>query len=399
MTQKYQFNRREFAGSLGDLGTILPLAIGMIMVNGLSATGLFFSVGLFYILTGMYFGITVPVQPMKVIGAYSIATMMTAQQVLASSLLMGIILLAVGLTGTINIIGKYTPTPVIRGVQLSTGTLLMAQGIKMMMGSSKIQALYQMAEPYLKVQSLGPVPIGIIIGGAGMFITLFLLDNKKMPAGLVIILAGLLIGLVLGNQPELFQIKPGFFLPELMPFGFPVKIDYMFAVFAVVLPQIPMTFGNAVIASADLSTKYFGEKSAKMTYKSLCISMAIGNFISFALGGMPLCHGAGGLSAHYRFGARTAGSNLMIGFLLIFLVLALGDNILLVLSLIPLSILGVLLVFAGGQLAMTILDVKDRKSMFVVVLILSVTLAYNLALGFGIGLVLANLLKSDRLSV
>jgi len=399
LTLKYQFNRREFAGSLGDLGTILPLALGMILVNGLSAAGLFFSVGLFYILTGIYFGITVPVQPMKVIGAYSIATMMTAQQVLASSLLMGIILLAVGLTGTINIIGKYTPGSVIRGVQLSTGTLLIAQGMKMMMGSSKIQALYQTAEPYLKVQAIGTVPIGMIIGAAGIFITLFLLDNKKIPAGLVIVAAGLMIGLVLGNHKELSIIRPGFFITGLMPFDFPQKADFMFAVFAVVLPQIPMTFGNAVIANADLSTRYFGEKSGKMTYKSLCTSMAIGNFISFAMGGMPLCHGAGGLGAHYRFGARTAGSNLMIGFILIFLVLVLGDNIILILSMIPLSILGVLLVFAGGQLAMTILDVRERKSMFVVVLILGTTLAYNLALGFGIGLVLANLLKSDRLSV
>lgn len=399
MTSKYQFNRQEFAGSLGDLGTILPLALGMILINGLSSTGLFFSVGLFYILTGVYFGITVPIQPMKVIGAYSIATMMSAQQVLASSLLMGIILLVIGLTGTISIVGKYIPKSVIRGIQLSTGTLLMAQGVKMMIGSSKIQNLYQLAEPYLKTQSLGPVPIGIVIGIIGVFITLILLDNKKMPAGLVIVLIGLLIGLTLGDRQGLSSIQVGFYLPQWMPFGFPAKIDFTFAVFALVLPQIPMTIGNAVIASADLSNKYFGEKSAKMTYKSLCISMAIGNFISFAIGGMPLCHGAGGLSAHYRFGARTAGSNLMIGFIMIGLVLILGDGIFSFLALIPMSILGILLIFAGSQLALTILDVTGQKQMFVVVLILGVTLASNLAIGFGVGLVLAYMLKSNCLSV
>ncbi|MCD4720056.1 MAG: sulfate permease, partial [Desulfobacula sp.] len=350
-------------------------------------------------LTGVYFGITVPVQPMKVIGAYSIATMMSTQQVLASSLLMGTILLVIGLTGTIGIIGKYIPKSVIRGIQLSTGTLLMAQGVKMMIGSSKIQNLYQMAEPYLKIQSFGPVPIGIVIGIVGVFITLILLDNKKMPAGLVIVLIGLVIGLVLGNRQELSPIRLGFYLPQWMPFGFPVKMDFMFAVFALVLPQIPMTLGNAVIANADLANRYFGEKSGKMTYKSLCISMAIGNFISFAIGGMPLCHGAGGLSAHYRFGARTAGSNLMIGFILMGLVLILGDGIFSFLSLIPMSILGILLIFAGSQLAMTILDVSGQKQMFVVVCILGVTLASNLAIGFGVGLVLANLLKSNRLNV
>lgn len=399
MTTKYQFNRRELAGSLGDLGTILPLALGMILVNGLSATGVFFSVGLFYILTGVYFGITVPVQPMKVIGAYAIATAMSAHQVTASSLLMGILLLAIGLTNTINTIGKYTPTSVIRGVQLSTGTLLMAQGVKMMAGTSKIQSLYQAAEPYLKIQSIGLVPIGVIIGIAGIVITLFLLDNKKLPAGLVIVVVGLIIGLLLGHRQELLKIQPGFYLPGFLPFGVPLNIDFMVVVFTLVLPQIPMTLGNAVIANADLSNTYFGESSSKMTYKSLCISMAIGNFISFIMGGMPMCHGAGGLSAHYRFGARTAGSNLMIGGVLIALVIFLGQGIFSFLSLIPLSILGVLLVFAGSQLAMTILDVKERKQMFVVVCILGVTLASNLAIGFGIGLLMANLLRSNRFSV
>ncbi len=399
MTSKYQFNRREFAGSLGDLGTILPLALGMILVNGLSATGLFFSVGLFYIFTGVYFGITVPVQPMKVIGAYSIATVMTAHQVLASSLLMGVLLLVIGLTGTIDIIGKYTPKSVIRGVQLSTGTLLMVQGVKMMMGKSKIQMVHGMAEPYLNIQTLGPVPIGLIIGIAGIFITLLLLDNKKIPAGLVIVLAGLVVGLVLGNGRELALIRPGLYLPGLMPLGFPEKMDFTFAVFALVLPQIPMTAGNAVIANADLSNTYFGSTAKKMTYKSLCISMALGNFISFVLGGMPLCHGAGGLSAHYRFGARTAGSNLMIGVVLMLLVLLLGDGIFPFLSIIPMAVLGVLLVFAGSQLSMTILDVMEPKQMFVVVCMLGITLASNLALAFGVGILLAHLLKSGRLNI
>lgn len=394
----YQFNRQEFAGSLGDLGTILPLALGMILVNGLSATGVFFSVGLFYILTGFYFKITVPVQPMKVIGAYAIATMMSAEQVLASSFIMAIFLLVIGLTGTINVIGKYAPKSVIRGVQLSTGMLLMSQGVKMMVGTSKIQALHNMAEPYLKIDALGSVPIGIIIGIVGILITLLLLDNKKVPAGLVLVGTGLLIGLLMGNKQALLQVRPGLYLPQWMPFGFPGKADMMFAVFALVLPQIPMTVGNAVIANKDLATTYFGKQSSKMTYKSLCFSMAVGNLISFFTGGMPMCHGAGGLSAHYRFGARTAGSNLMIGSILIGLVLLLGDGILSVLTLLPFSILGVLLIFAGSQLAMMILDIRDTKNMFVVVSMLAVTLAGNLTAGFVVGLILANLFRFKQFS-
>ena len=399
MAPKYQFNRHEFAGSLGDLGTILPLALGMILVNGLSAGGLFFSVGVFYIVTGVYYGIPVPVQPMKVIGAYSIATMMTADQIMASCLLVSLTLIVVALTGTMDWIGKHTPKEVIRGVQLSTGILLMVQGVKMMIGTSKVQAIYKLAEPHLMFQSLGPVPIGVVIGIAASILTLALLDSRRVPAGIAVVLAGLLAGLFLGDRRVLSEIIPGFHLPGFFPLGFPGKMDFMFAIFALVLPQIPMTLGNAVIANADLSNTYFGNDSGKMTYKSLCLSMAAGNVISFVLGGMPMCHGAGGLSAHYRFGARTAGSNLIIGFILIGLVLFLGEGIVSFLSLLPMAILGVLLVFAGSQLAMTIMDVSGRKPMFVVMVMLAITLTSNLAIAFGIGVGLCLALKSKRLNI
>jgi SulP family sulfate permease len=127
--------------------------------------------------------------------------------------------------------------------------------------------------------------------------------------------------------------------------------------------------------------------------------MALGNFLSALLGGMPICHGAGGLAAHYRFGARSAGSNLMIGVIFILFTLVLGNSILVIFNLIPMAILGVLLMFAGSQLALTILDVNQRKDLFVVVSILGITLASNLAAGFLAGIALAYLLRSERLVV
>ncbi len=399
MSLKPLFNRQEFAGSLGDLGTILPIAIGMILINGLNPSGLFLSVGLFYIFTGFYYGVTVSVQPMKVIGAYAIATAAGSGEILAACLLMGIVLLILGLTGVIDIIGKYTPKSVTRGVQLSTGTLLMAQGVKLIIGTSNLQLLQKMPEPYLAIQTLGFLPFGVFIGLAGAVLTLFLLDNKKLPAGLVIVILGLVIGLIFGTKQDFDKLQIGFFLPEFMPFGFPLKTDFMFAIFALVLPQLPMTIGNAVIANADLSKEYFKEKSKKVTYKSLSITMAIGCIFSFFLGGMPLCHGAGGLAAHYRFGARTPGSNYMIGSIFVLLVLLLGSGILTVIYLLPMAILGVLLVFAGSQLALTIQDVFNRKDLFVVVVILGITLATNLGIGVLIGFGLAYLLKWEKIKI
>jgi len=399
MKSNYLFNRLEFAGALGDLGTLLPLAIGLILINGLSPTGLFLSVGLFYIFSGLYYGVTVPVQPMKVIGAYAIATGMNAAQITASGFLMGMVLLIIGATGIIGLIGRCIPKPVVRGVQLSTGALLMVGGVKLMLGTSTLQILKQTTEPYLTIQSIGWIPIGILIGIIGGVLTLLLLENKKLPAAMIVVFGGLILGLAFGTGDGLDSLKIGINLPGFLPYGWPTTADFTFALLALVLPQIPMTLGNAVMAYADLSEEYFGEKSKKVTDKATCISMALANFLSSAIGGMPLCHGAGGLAAHFRFGARTVGSNLMIGMIFIALAILLGRHCLAIIYLLPLSALGVLLLFAGSQLALSVSDLKDRKELFVCLIILGITLATNLAAGFISGIAIAYLLKWQKLNI
>ncbi|MEF8822669.1 MAG: putative sulfate/molybdate transporter [Desulfohalobiaceae bacterium] len=393
MTRNFRFDRLEFAGSLGDLGTLLPIALAMILVNGLDPVGLFVSVGLFYVLAGLYYGVTVPVQPMKVIGAYAVATSMGASQILASSLLLGAVLLVIGATGAITLVERYTPKPVIRGVQLATGSLLMAGGIEFMLGKSAFQELKGAAEPYLALQALGPVPIGIVIGVLAGLGTLLLLDNRKFPAGLATVLGGLLLGLLLGAHTELAGVGIGLHLPEIMPFALPGQADFTFALFALVLPQLPMTLGNAVLAYTDLSRQYFGERSGRVSNRAVCVSMGLANGLSFLLGGMPMCHGAGGLAAHYRFGATTAGSNIMIGAIFVLLPLLFGGDLLSVLHLLPMAVLGVLLVFAGAQLALTVQDLTERSDLFVAVLILGITLASNLAAGFLAGIAAAYILR------
>jgi SulP family sulfate permease len=399
MDKRFRFTRLELAGSLGDLGTLLPIAIAMVLVNGLNPLGLFFSIGVFYVLSGVYFGVTVPVQPMKVIGAYAIATSLSADQILASALLMGIFLLVIGATGAIDVIRRITPKAVIRGVQLSTGALLISGGARFITGTSRFQEMQNAVEPSLAFQSLGPLPISLVIGALAGILTLLLLDNRRFPAGLIVVLGGLAAGLLLGARTGFDAGFAGFHIPDLLPFGFPGQADFTFALFALVLPQLPMTIGNAVLAYTDLSREYFGERSASITNRKACLSMALANFFSFCLGGMPLCHGAGGLAAHYRFGARTAGSNLMIGLIFTGLAILLGTNIVSVLNLLPLAVLGVLLVFAGSQLTLTIMDLDERKDYFVATLILGITLATNLAAGFITGMVVARALKWQKVSV
>ena len=399
MTIPYKFNRMEFSGSLGDLGTLLPLTMGMIMVNGMSTTGVFFTIGLFYICSGLYFGVPVPVQPMKAISSYAIATGVSASQISGAAALTCLLLFIIGISGGINLIGKIIPKSVIRGIQLSTGTLLMMQGIRLITGQSSQQLAAGSGEPFFNIVSFGPVPVGICFGIVGTLIVLTLVHNKRYPAALVLIATGFITGLLFAKPGTLTGMTLGFQLPELFPFGFPTQPDLVIAFFVLVLPQLPMTIGNAIIANADLSKEYFGEKSHKVTYKTTTLSMAFANGICFLLGGIPLCHGAGGLAAHYKFGARTGGSNIIIGAIFLCIALFLGHHALSLMHLLPLSILGVLLVFAGGQLSLSIIDMTARKELFVIVLILSITLTTNLSWGFAVGLITAHLLQTKKFSI
>jgi SulP family sulfate permease len=386
---KYRFDRLELAGSLGDLGTLLPLAIGMILLNKLHATNVFVLIGLYYIVSGHYFGVPVAVQPMKVIGAYAIATGLTPTKIVSSNLWMGIVFLFLGTTGLIQVIGKYTPKSTVRGVQLGVGVVLMIKGLKLIIEP----------DPNLAVQALGPVNMSIILGTAGLFLTFLLLDNKKLPAALVLVVIGIILGIFIGQPINGAAFNWGIHLPKPIPYGWPSIDDLLWVLPVLVLPQIPMTIGNAVISNTDITQEYFAERAKRVTYRSVANSMGLADIASFFFGGIPMCHGAGGLAAHYRFGARTAGSNVIIGGIFLLLALIFGENIVAILKLLPFSLLGVLLVFAGLQLALMVQDLRDRKDLFVALLMLGIALATNLGVAFIAGIVVAYALRSGKLTV
>ena len=188
-------------------------------------------------------------------------------------------------------------------------------------------------------------------------------------------------------------------MPKPIPYGWPSVDDLLWVLPVLVLPQIPMTIGNAIISNTDITQEYFGERAKRATYRSMSNSQGLADIASFFFGGIPMCHGAGGLAAHYRFGARTAGSNVIIGGIFVCLALIFGENIVAVLKLLPFSLLGVLLVFAGLQLSLMIQDLRDRKDMFVALLMLGIALATNLGVAFMIGIVTAYALRSKKFTV
>ena len=162
-----------------------------------------------------------------------------------------------------------------------------------------------------------------------------------------------------------------------------------------------MTVGNAVIAQADLTREYFGEEAAKRSsLRGLALSMGLADLVCPMMGAMPLCHGAGGLAAHYRFGARTGGSNIMIGALFIILAVAFGVIGISLLSAIPNAALGVLLLFAGLELALLIRDVTDKVDLSIAIFIAGIGLATtNMSIAVGAGIVIAYLIKRAKLEI
>jgi SulP family sulfate permease len=215
----------------------------------------------------------------------------------------------------------------------------------------------------------------------------------------VLIVLGIAAGVLLGKPLDREAFAWGFHLPGLLPYGWPGWDDLVWVVPVVVLPQLPMTIGNAIISNTDLTREYFPGKADRVTNRSVSISQGLANLVSFFLGGMPMCHGAGGLAAHYRFGARTAGCNLYIGGIFLVLALLFGENIVSILRLLPLSVLGVLLTFAGLQLALMIQDLQDRKDLFVALFMLGLALVFNLAVAFLVGIAAAYVVKSAKISV
>jgi sulfate permease, SulP family len=374
-----RFDRVELAGSLGDLGTLLPIVVGMILINKLSPTTVFLAFGLFYLMTGFYFRLPIPVQPLKAVGAIAIAypNQITESVIGASGVLFGFILLVLSLSGTLDRVAKLFTQPVVRGIQLALGLIFLKKGIELI--TTQNVFLSGVNGNFSEYQiNLG---IGVLV----FVIVLLLLDNKKIPAALAALGFGIIAGLLLGglqNQP----IRIG---PTPVHLISPSVHDFWTAFIMLILPQIPLTIGNACVGTADMCNSVFPDNPllSKTTAGKFALTMGIANFPAGFFGAVPMCTGTGGLAAHYRFGARTGGAPIMIGAIFVVLALVLGELGFTILTLIPNSVLGVLLIFAGLELCPLVRSLKTNEEFFVALLIAGIALAVpNMAWAFGIGI-------------
>ena len=388
----FVFNRVELAGSLGDLGTLLPIVVAMILINKLSPSAVFLSFGLFYLITGYYYRLPVPVQPLKAVGAIAIAypTVITESVIGASGIIFGAILLVLGVTGMVDRLAKLFTQPVVRGIQLALGLVFLRKGIELIV--DKKLFLSGVAGSFAQYN------LNLIMGIAVFALVLALLDNKKLPAALAALAAGIVGGLAFGGFGNLkFSLGP----TDIHLIS-PTMNDFWTAFIMLILPQIPLTIGNACVGTADTCCALFPKNPLLSKAKAgrFALTMGIANLPVGFFGAVPMCHGTGGLAAHYRFGARTGGAPLMIGALFVTMSLAFGEFGFTLLSMIPNSVLGVLLIFAGLELCPLIRSLKANEEYFVALLIAGIALAVpNMGWAFGIGIAVDLFIRKMKIKI
>jgi hypothetical protein len=361
-TEQLRFDRRELSGALADLGVLVPIAVALIVNNGLSATAVLLPAGLLYVAVARIYRLPVPVQPLKAFGAIAIARGIGPDGIAAGALLTGLIFLFLGSTGLLDVLARGFPKAVVRGVLLF---LQIAGGLV-----SAPQASFADA-------SLGP---GYLVAGTAVVAVSALLLRRR-PITLVLVALG--IAAMVARHQGAVPLGP-------TPLAIPhLDLDTLAMAFVVlVVPQLPLTFANACLATADAAHAYFGERAERVQPGRLAVSLGTANLLAGAIGGMPVCHGAGGLTAHVTFGARTGGAPLALGAALVLAALVFGAGLAGLLTGFPLPILAGLLVVAGLLHIALLRDLQGLPSWALALGVGVLGYAGNLALALALGLAL-----------
>jgi Molybdate transporter of MFS superfamily len=303
----------------------------------------------------------IPVQPMKAAGA--IATTQAAQTLVltpamvhGASLVTGLVWLTLGLTGTANRVAGLVKRPIVIGIVLGLGFGFMIEGAKMMSQNWWV-------------------------GGAALFGTSILLSNRVVPAMFLLLVFGAAYG-VLADPTLLDALRtvqveprwPAFALGQL------TWNDLIIGAVFLALPQVPLTLGNAVIAITEENNRLFPNRP--VTEGKIATSTGLMNILSADVGGVPMCHGAGGMAGHVQFGARMGGAVVILGVVLLFTAIFLSGSVGTLLRLFPPSVLGVILFLTGAQLALGSCDLsKDKGERFVTVITAALAV-WNVGIAF-----------------
>jgi predicted benzoate:H+ symporter BenE len=375
---KNRYDLAELAGAFGDLGTLIPFVAAYISILRMDAGSILLSCGSALIVVGFVYRTPFPVQPMKAIGAAALTqtsqiAALTSSNVVGAGLVTGLIWLLLGATGFAHRLVRWVPRPALLGVVMGLGFSFMLEGIRMMAQN-----------PWL---------------GAGLLmLTLILLARPRFPAMVVLLACGGVMAVI--DQPSLLTELAAIHLaPRLPAFAWPTLSwnDLWVGAVFLALPQLPLTFGNALIAITEENNREFPDRP--VTERRVAFSTGLLNLWSSALGGIPLCHGAGGMAGHVQFGARTGGATIMLGVLLLTVGLFLADSVALLFRLFPPTVLGVILFLAGVQLALNSKDAGPDKVDRFVVLTTAAFAVWNVGIAVVFGFLAFNASKRGWLRV
>ena len=367
-----RFDRMEWAGAFGDLGTLIPFVVAYIGMVGMDPFGILFAFGVSLIVCGAYYRTPMPVQPMKAAGAVAATqaaqtAIITPAAVVGASLATGVIWLLLGMTGLARQIAAWVPRFVVVGIVLGLGVAFMLEGVKMM-------------------------ATGWLIAAVGFIGTLLLLTNRSIPAMFLLLIFGAACGII--AEPALLQKLSGatveFRAPSLALSDLTWK-DLALGLVFLALPQLPLTLGNAIMATAEENNRLFPDRA--VNENKLSTSTGFLNLFGASVGGIPMCHGAGGMAGHVAFGARTGGATVILGVLLLVLALFFSGSVQTLFAVLPKAILGVILFLTGAQLALGSCDFSRDKGERFITLITAAFCIWNVGIGFLAGIVGAYLYK------
>jgi hypothetical protein len=319
---RLRFDRNELAGAFGDLGTDLPLVIGMILAARLDAAGVLTVFGLMQAAAGLFYGLPMPVQPLKAMAVLVIAQKADARTLYGGGLAIGAVMLLLTLTGLLERLAKIIPAATVRAVQLGLGLQL----------------------SFLALKEFVPAEgqAGLLMAAAAFALTLALKDSRRLPPALLLVGLGAAYALAFRVDGNALSRSFGLVLPAPRA---PAFSDVAAGFFLLALPQMPLSLANAVLATERTAADLFPERP--VTASRLGLTYSFMNLVAPFFGGIPACHGSGGMAGHYAFGARTGGSVVIEGLLYVIAGLFFSSGLGQLALFFPKPILGVILLFEG----------------------------------------------------
>jgi sulfate permease, SulP family len=359
--------RRELAGAVADVGVLVPIAVALIVSNGLSATAVLLPAGLLYLTAATVYRLPVPVQPLKAFGAIAIAKGLGSDEIAAGALLMGVIFIVLGRLGVLDVAARGFPRALIRGVQLTVGLLFLKIAWGLVTDPPKSFQEHALATDWA-------LPLALLV-----LVAAFAL--RRWPITLALVGAGAVIMVVLAGD-DVALGPSAIALPHLD------WAIFWTAFTVLVVPQVPLSFANSCLATADAARVYFGRAAERVRPGRLATTFGSANLLAGTISGMPVCHGAGGMTAHYAFGARTAAAPAAMGVLLLVLALVLGAGLAGLLTAFPLPILAGVLACAGVLHITLLRDLQRVREWAVAILVGAIGFEVNLTVALVLGLAL-----------